>query len=224
MADRYTGRSWRRQTSSACSSSSVARSASPRRRCATPAPRYAQKDVSGCLRSSAKEIDSPARRRASPNCPVSDRHSEVLARAIAGKRGDHLREEIDGPLHLPERLMRAAQIHESRCAQRCVLETVGDGKGARAGRDRSQVIGDQVERVRFEGERATKLLVIADLLRESAGLAEVVEGARRISEQGEGVPQSQMEVDALPLGRSRVGQMVEGLERLLERSDRLTVR
>src|SRR5215467_1143895 len=35
----------------------------------------AQKDVSGCLRSSAKEIDSPARRRASPNCPVSDRHS-----------------------------------------------------------------------------------------------------------------------------------------------------
>jgi hypothetical protein len=64
---------------------------------------------------------------------------------------------------------------------------------------------------------------VADLPRERLGFAHALEDLAILAERGEGGPRVEAKVDALDLGLTRVGQVRERVERILEVDPRFGV-
>src|SRR5262249_35041892 len=149
------------------------------------------------------------------------RDAEVVVDELSRERRHDAAEDIDRPREVAELQMGTADIHVGDDPERQVAQLQGDGPGTETRVDRALWQPKQERRIDLEGERSAEAAAVAQALGDDLRLAQVLEGARMLSQQGQGVAEPQVHVDCLRQRAGRLRQALEHLEGLLEPDYRL---
>src|SRR5262245_2612096 len=139
------------------------------------------------------------------------RDTEMVVGELSRKRGYDAAEDIDRPREVAELQMGTADVHLGDDAESQVTQLLGDGPGVSTRLDSALVLPEEQQAIDLEGQRSAEAAAIAQALGDDSRVAQVLEGAIMLAQQGQGVAKPQVHVNRL---RHRAGRLLQALEYL----------
>jgi hypothetical protein len=155
--------------------------------------------------------------------PGGEKRRQRGSPAVVGERLCHILEECAG-LHQGSNreVCLGKPVRGFDCEVR-VLQLAGDVERLAARLQRTGMLAEVPQSRADVRHHEPQPAPIADLPRERLGFAHAIEDLAVLPERSQGSPRVEAEVDALDLGLTRVGQVRERAERILEMAARLGV-
>jgi hypothetical protein len=150
--------------------------------------------------------------------------AEALAAPLLVEGRHGLPEAVDGPTIVALELIGYAKVKVCQRVQDDIPPGRGEVEGALGERDGLVVPAPAVEMLRQKDRGLSQPTRVVEDRREILGLTQSREDTPRVAGRKERRPQGEPEIDGLLAGVTRLWQMRQGIERLLEIPHGLTVR
>src|SRR5262249_8856027 len=151
------------------------------------------------------------------------RHSRVAALRVVLEEVQDPSEELTRRPVVPEPTVNHGQIRRCRDLKVSIAQSLGHRDVPLAQLPRLLQLAEPSEALAYVARGRHQALLVTQGLRERLGAAEVIEQAGVLAERRKGTSELEPDVDRPLCALPRIGQALEGLERLLEVRDGLPV-